>query len=329
MNDLNIDPAKAHKEATIADVLKFDRLRRPGAKLALEGFSVLDASCQSSRIGLEVIAGGAKSVVGLCSSDQAATRAKAQCPTGTFIEGSSRNLGSQKFDLIIFSDDANGGLLDKTEFSRLGRLLAPGGTLVLQCRVIRDGYRSRSWRMVESAGRLGRVPVLQFLTDNILQSFEVRQVGKGVLDTGETVQQLVFHCVQRLRFAILLTGGAGIGKSNLSRLLQRRNVPCYLTDELLSRLIRIGNHKVSSRFDALLAQKLTPANLDLASRFIEENGLARSLAEIIVKECPLEFPIFVVEGEAVKHPLIQRQVRKALSDRGIRVLIMTKLAEIG
>jgi hypothetical protein len=324
LNDIGSRPITDTSAKAISAILRFDRLGAQSGGRPFQNLAVLDGVCRSGDICLEALAFGAASVTGLCRSRQVAEAAKAECPQGTFIDGSWQQLPLAKFDVVVLSCDDDTELPDKAGFRRLEQCLTANATLILRCVVVRDGVQSSGWRTKTINGKPVRVPVNRHLIENVLACYDVRQLNREAVELDSQLQRIVLHCFKREHVAILIAGKSNIGKSNLARLLRQRNIPCYSTDELLVRLVNSEKYKMSGKLDKLLEQKFSAGNLAVVSHFIEKNDLAEPFSELIASECPREFPMFVIEGEALNHPGIFEQACKKLRKNNLQILVLRK-----
>ncbi len=103
----------------------FDQLTQPGVQ-------ALDAGCGTGRHAAALVERGAE-VLGVDQSPEMLAVARAQVPTATFVEGDLERLPaeSDRFDLAVASLTLCHLPDPTTAVAELGRVLRPGGTLVI------------------------------------------------------------------------------------------------------------------------------------------------------------------------------------------------------
>jgi SAM-dependent methyltransferase len=310
--------APPHEQDADLAALRLKRLRRPGAARPLDGFDVLDLSCGDGARCAAALELGAASVTGIDRDEAALAAARAHCPEGRFSAGSWWDVPDRAFDLIFFVGAMHLEPRPKPFFDRLATHLNPGGTLIVDCNVVSGGGTAAFWRT--GPGHPGRRHAVQdHLFNTVLAGYAARIATRRGGGRDGAVSHFVLHCTPRLSAALLLTGPSGSGKTVLARQFRGNGIPAYSVDGLLARLIARpprGSGEQAS-LGALHEQEFTRAKLDEVARFIEDGDFVAEFARLIGEECPVEAPVFAIEGEALRYPTIQRAVQKELGSRGV------------
>ncbi len=311
--------------------LKAIRLESLGwnkAQKPLQGMSVLDLGCNEGFFCMQALKLGAERVVGIDRKKSCIKSSRKRCPEGEFLHGSWWDLPSERFDIILFLSAIHYESEQKALFKKLKRHLTPNGHLVLECGVfINPGVRS--WHAVTRRDGLFKYPTQELLVYDLLSEFAVRRKGPSVKQRGDPVSRYVWHCSPKKPSVILITGRSKSGKSNLSFDLNKRDLPVYKTDTLLSDLVR-GRKLPEWMISKTLNNRFNdnPLNLAKVALYLIEQGFVEEFCDAIVAESPLEAMLCVIEGEALRYPGIQKALLKKLKAAGAKVWIMRPAAEV-
>jgi SAM-dependent methyltransferase len=319
-------PGSSDSQAKLERLL-LERLKRTGAEYPLEGFSVLDVGCNEGffcNVAREL---GATRVVGIDRSAGVIELARQRFPDITFIHGSWWEVPEERFDVILFLSAIHYEPEQKRLLDFLATRLKPGGTLVLECGVVRDPHRGTTagWRAIERSDGLRRYPTLSYLREALLASYAVRAVGPSVSQKGDPIPRTVLHCTPRRPVALLISGESKSGKSTLADLLHTKGILTYSTDSLFSHLVT-NDAYFRSDLSKWLRKRLGPQrNWSVAAKLVVEHAREQAFSEQVVAELPFDnTTVFVVEGEALRHDKIRCAIHQALQERGVIVWIVER-----
>lgn len=276
----------------------------------LRGKRVLDLGCNEGFFCREAVRQGAALVVGVDTMKLAIDSARRRVPEAEFIHASWWEIRDQQFDVILFLSAVHyepdpGALL-----RHLATLLAPGGTLVLECGVRKTRAR-QGWEVVNRADGPFRYPTQAYI-GTLLAGYAWRYIGPSVTQRGDPVDRNVYHCRRRRPSVILLHGESGTGKSGIARAIGREgNV--YAVDSLLEELFNRPRFIGLPIYQAITATHQGAHFTSAKTMFAEIRalGLLDAFLDLMVMELPLDLDVTLVEGEALSDP----QVRALLADR--------------
>ena len=305
--------------------LNLDMLQRPGTKLPLKGFSVLDIGCNEGFFCLAALELGAASVTGIDKNKTSIERARQHCPEGNFIHGSWWDLPNEQFDLIFFLSSLHYEPREKRLLDELARHLKPEGVLVLECGVVHDGQGAPGWRQVKRGDGPKRYATMEHMMHNLLGAYVARRVAKSVDQKGDPVPRYVFHCRPRRPMALLIGGRSKSGKTTLADKLASQAIPTFRTDQLFGRLI--GSPLYENTILGAFTRGLKTRDFAALSRAIVAHDHAADLARLIAAEIPADCPLFCIEGEVLTYEDVLTPLTDELNIRGIDVWNVIKQRE--
>jgi SAM-dependent methyltransferase len=302
--------------------LMLARLKRPGAKRPLEGFSVLDIGCNEGFFCNAARELGATRIVGIDRSKAYIELARQRFPDINFLQGSWWDVPEEKFDLVLFLS----AIHYEPEQSRLLGFLAtrlkPNGTLVLECGVASDRMvePNEGWRAVMRNDGLRRYPTPSYLQEFLLANYVTEKIGPSVAQRGDPIPRFVFHCTPRRPIALFISGAQNSGKTTLANILRSRSILTYSIDSLFLRLVSVEAYFRSDLSKRLREQLGEKRSWRVAADVIVKDGREREFCEQVVTELPLENAVlFAIEGEALSRQTIRSTMEQTLQDRGIVV----------
>jgi SAM-dependent methyltransferase len=292
----------------------------------LRGKAVLDLGCNEGFFCIEAVRQGATRVVGIDRKQELIESARRRCPDATFIRGTWWDIPNERFDCIFFLSAIHYEPQQRKLLRKLVDHLTPTGVLVLECGVIRN-IVARAWCTVKRSDGVRRYPTQQLLMRDLLADYAVRPAGQSVKQKGDPVDRYVFHCTPHGPIAMIIAAPSLSGKTNLSFQLEKRDVPTYATDALITRLIKERGQqwrpiarKLSERFPRRKSPDLAQAALHIV-----ENHLEDELCDIIVAEVPTEASIFCIQGDVLRHPTVLDALKQKLVARRIRPWLVNPL----
>jgi len=317
----DFDGTGASKSKEKLAALRLERLPRKDRKaIPLKGKTVLDLGCNEGFFCAEAVRQGATRVVGIDANAELIGSARARCSEATFIRSSWWDIPKERFDVIFFLSAIHYEKEQKRFLNKLLDHLNPGGVLVLECGVF-NVHGAREWRAVKRPNdAVRRYPTRELLINDLLSGYATLLVGKSIMQKGDPVPRLVYHCTPRRSTALLVSGKGGSGKTNLARSFARKDVPTYGTDSTLTRLL--GDEYLSWHPLAVRLKETFPKtrriHLGEVSLFIVEQKLEDDLCDLFISEIPGECELFCVEGEVLRHPTVLAALQKRLRKMNIR-----------
>jgi SAM-dependent methyltransferase len=325
--------SKSHEKLHALRLDDLAALTKRDAASPFKGLSVLDLGCNEGFFCIEAVRQGAAAVVGIDANAGFIDSARKRCPQATFLNTSWWDIPDERFDVVLFLSTMHYEPNPKGLFDKISRHLKPDGRLILECGVITDhtehGYRVggdlRAWRTVKRADGVMRYPTSDLLVRDLLSSYAVRFIGLSVPQVGDPIPRYVYHCAVKAPVALLVAARGGTGKSSLSLDLDTHGIPTYATDMLLWRLARDTRHAWRPLAQLIIARFVDngePLDVAAVGALVADSGLEGELADVIVQECARDAMLFCVQGDALGHEKILRQVVAKLEAVNVRPWIV-------
>ncbi|MBH1965667.1 MAG: methyltransferase domain-containing protein [Comamonadaceae bacterium] len=289
----------------------------------LRGKRILDLGCNEGFFCREALNQGAASVHGVDRSSHFIEAARKLVPNATFTNESWWDLRSGQYDVIFFLSAIHYEDRQRELLHHLSGLLAPGGTLVLECGLWLSAP-NQAWHVIQRHDGPMRYPTKMHLENTLLADYSIRYIGPSVMQSGDPVPRHVYHCRRKNKSVILVHGESGIGKTAITRQIAH-NQNSYSTDDLLHRLF---NEQTMNGLPirSTIVKKLQHTHLDsaveMASKIIEL-GLVKDFCALMVQELPLDLELTVVEGQALSDPDVRRELMDLLRHRGVSAWELT------
>jgi len=321
------DVKGASKSAAKLKALQLENLpnRSSDPSNPLKGMAVLDIGCNEGFFLGEALRQGAMSVLGIDAQKGVIESARKRFPEGEFLVGSWWEIPDRKFDLIFFLSAIHYEPNQRKLLDKLATFLTPTGVLVLECGVGKSNLSGdKMWQTVKRWDGVKRYPTFELLTNDLLESYAPRWIGNSVSQEGDPIPRKVFHCSLRKPSAILLAGPSQQGKTVLMRQFGEKGIDTFQTDSLLNRIISDDAYGWSKVGQGIVKFRAPGGiRLDHVAKFIVDNDLSESFAEILALELPVEGKLVIVEGEALNHPSIAKATIKHLNEQGVKCWSMT------
>jgi SAM-dependent methyltransferase len=308
--------------AKLAALQLEELVRQPGLP-PLHGQRMLDLGCNEGFFCRAAIDQGAARVLGVDRSRHFIEAARRQVPQAEFLEASWWDVRSGPFDVILLLSAIHYEPRQRELLRHLSTLLAPGGTLILECGMWEHTPR-QGWQVVNRHDGHKRYPTRSHLQDTLLSDYAWRYIGRSVSQAGDPVERHVYHCRRRKPAVVLVHGDGGIGKTTVARAIGRdQNV--YSTDELLYQLFHYARY-AGLRIREVVAKSLTDSPPTTALGMFDEVtrlGLVEAFAQLLIEELPLDLDVTIVEGQALTDPVLRGHLIRHLKDKGVDCWAMT------
>ncbi|WP_051236757.1 class I SAM-dependent methyltransferase [Ottowia thiooxydans] len=291
----------------------------------LRGKRILDLGCNEGFFCREAITQGAASAHGVDRSSHFIEAARRLVPKATFANKSWWEVRSGQYDVIFFLSAIHYEDRQRELLRHLSGLLAPGGTLVLECGVGPPTiHGSQAWHVIKRHDGPMRYPTRSYLEQTLLADYSIRYIGPSVMQSGDPVPRHVYHCRRKKTSAILVHGESGIGKTALTAQIAH-NQNSYSTDNLLNRLF--NDHTLNGLpIRDMILNKCGHAHFDSAAdmmRKILELGLTKDLGALLVQELPLDLDLIIIEGQALSYPELRSHLLELLKLKGVSAWELT------
>jgi len=303
--------------------LRLEELSQHPGLPPLRGKRVLDVGCNEGLFCRVAVDQGAAHVLGVDRSPHFIEAARRQVPQAEFLEASWWDIRDGDFDVIFFLSAIHYERKQRELLRHLSSLLAPGGTLILECGMW-DHSPRQGWQAVVRHDGLKRYPTRSHLQDSLLSDYAWRYIGRSVAQTGDPVDRHVYHCRLRKPAVILVHGEGGVGKTTIARSIGRdQNV--YSTDELLYQLFHYTRYS-GLHIREVIAKSLTEGPPSTAHEMFETLaglGLTEPFARLLIEELPLDLDVSIVEGQALSDPALRGHLIRNLREKGVDCWAMT------
>lgn len=212
-----------------------EKLKRIRLPRSLAGKSVLDLGCNEGFFSVTAKQLGAARVVGIDHDIRSIERARARVAgLGLEIEFISRDiveLPLEKFDYVLLLSTLHYIPEPARLLADIRRILAPGGTLVLEIGVAPRQHGASLERAMRS------IDDRFFATEELLRQvwldgYAVRDIGPSIMQSGDPVRRRVFHCTPARTSVVFIPGRGGQGKTSLA--WQLRSDAVIATDQLFN-----------------------------------------------------------------------------------------------
>ncbi|MFD1381202.1 class I SAM-dependent methyltransferase [Fodinicurvata halophila] len=241
-------------------------------------------------------------------------------PEAEFVHGSWWDVPDDQFDVILLLSAIHYEKNQKKFLEMLLEHLSPKGTLILECGIANEQPNIRRWDTVKRHDGIKKYPTRALLTQDILERFAVRSAGRSVDQAGDPVPRYVFHCTRRQSTALLIPGLSGIGKSQLGTHFANLGTPVYATDSLILRLSKNPNYSwrpLAKAVQDIVVEKGQDWGA-VGEKIASDDELGREAVDIIIEEIPKEVPLFIIEGDLLRHEFIISELISRIKTDGIR-----------
>ena len=292
---------------------KLEKLCMPDS---FKGLYVLDIGCNEGFFCIDAINRGANRVVGIDSSPDFIKKAKERCNKVEYIHSNWWNLPNEKFDIIYFLSAIHYEERQKVLLDYICSHLNPKGMLVLECGVINNrNFDEKQWIPVyRKIDGYRKYPTMKYLTENLLDRFQVKYIGESVSQSGDSVERYVFHCMPKEISAILIRGD--LQDVTLIHKFLRTNATLINADKMIRLIMKSDLIK---KFTSKILES-TDVNFDVLSCVLNlsENDL-NDCINLIFDMCPMDILDIVIYGESLKDDRFFNNLIKKLQGKKINV----------
>lgn len=281
----------------------------------LTGKTLLDIGCNEGFFVQEALRRGAKKAVGIDISHDLITKAKLRTPNGRFEVMSWWDLGSEKFDYILFLSAIHYERDQRRLLTKLSFNLEEGGTLILECGVVLDD--SSQWKLVQRHDGVFRFPTLGYLENTLLDGYTSRFIGPSVTQSGDPLGRYVIHCNVVQPVVHVVYGWSGSGKTGYSQIFKRQGIRVVSTDVIMSAVAQ--NLKGSNDpFISYLSQNLHLGDIDRFCKKMVADGRGNQFAKFVMRFISRDDEVTIIEGFPFMIPHVRALFEIAVRDGGFR-----------
>lgn len=288
----------------------------------LSGKSLLDIGCNEGFFCAAALQRGASRVVGIDVNPELVRKAQNRIPGAEFHAKSWWEIGSEKFDYILFLSAIHYEPEQKRLLRRLLESLKPDGTLILEAGAEPDYYKSE-WKWVVRHDGLVRFPTFSLLFDDLLDGYSVRDMGKSVMQSGDPQPRYVFHCHRRKPTIVCVSGQSGAGKSNFSRLFAKRNIRTIHLDPTLGYFANLPTGR-NQGFVEYIKHVLHECHFDVFrfTQCVERDKRTDEFAQFLLRLAIKDDEITIMEGYPFTNAAISSAFREIATKSGYKVAFL-------
>jgi SAM-dependent methyltransferase len=271
---------------------KLTRLKMPAD---LTGKAILDIGCNEGFFCNQALKRGAEKVVGIDMDERflAEARQRYSDPRLTYIHQGWNTLPEGPFDLILWTSAMHYELDPQKILSSIADILAPTGTLILECGVQIAPRKEMVYSLRHDGGLW--YPTLPLIENMLTKAgFSFRMVSHAELVGTDPIPRVVFHCTRRLPTVMLVGGTTGTGKSDLASQLYSSATKVISLDHFISRIWQAKwQHTPLEKF---IKETINPASLGQTYDGIDANDLTDAYVTLLSKGIAATDEMVVIEG---------------------------------
>ena len=270
---------------------KLGRLMLPGD---LAGKRVLDIGCNEGYFSNLARERGATEVFGIdfVKSNIDFARQRYTDPAIQFLHQSWDRLPAGQFDLVLWTSAMHYDLDPRAVADRIFDALSPTGLFVLECGVIKEP--GKEFFPFPRVADTRWYPTMDFLIEEILARFSVRQVAQSEIANGDFVPRSVFHCKKALPVVMLVRGASGSGKTTVAQRLKGSATKVVYLDVLVSRM---GSSSFPhSPLEQFFIDTYNPADLGAIYFGIDRAGMTDAYAHLLAAGVAATDELVLFEG---------------------------------
>ncbi|MBW8778114.1 MAG: methyltransferase domain-containing protein [Burkholderiales bacterium] len=260
----------------------------------LTGKRVLDVGCNEGFFSALARERGASEVIGIDFVKENIDFARERyADRGVqFRHQSWGSLPEGPFDLVLWTSAMHYELDPRSVANAICDRLAPDGLFVLECGVIMQP--GKEFVPVPRIADTRWYPSRDFLVDEILSRFSVRQVAQPEIAQGDFVPRSVFHCKKALPIVLLIRGQTGTGKSTVAERLKNSATKSISLDVFVSRMGT--NRHPHNDFEKFVIEHYDPANLSKIYSGIDSANYTKQYVELLAAGIAKTDEVVIFEG---------------------------------
>lgn len=298
---------------------KLEALRLP----SLEGKSFLDLGCNAGFFCNHALEQGAKRVVGVEKTKSYIEPARAQMPDAEFVSSDWADFQtSEKFDVIINLSAFHYAKDPSALLSKIHDMLTPNGVFVFEGGVVQQNLYSLWIPVTRGVGTVW-YPTRKLWESVLLKNFSFRFVGPSVLQKGDALPRVVYHCQKKMRSWTLVSGKRQEGKTSYASSLSSDNHVDldWMMRSVLTNTMYTGDKHVRE----FCKQMKRTKRLGDTVRWIDTDRKASAIANHIIQYMPKECDL-VIEGFLLSNDLFLKHFQLAAKALGVRLWHSQKIS---
>ena len=260
----------------------------------LAGKRVLDIGCNEGYFcGLAAERGAVETIgIDFVAANIKAAEQRYKRDGVQFLLQSWAELPEGSFDLILWVSAMHYEMDPRSVVNAIASRLAPGGLFVLECGVMMSP--GKEFMPIPRIADTRWYPSRDFLFNNILAAFSVRQVAEPEIADGDFVPRAVFHCQKALPIVLLIRGHTGDGKTTLVERLRASATKLIDLDVIVSRMGR--NAYPHDPLEQFMVSNYDPTDLTRIYQGIDDNNFTRQYADWLTSAVAPTDEVVILEG---------------------------------
>jgi SAM-dependent methyltransferase len=261
----------------------------------LTGKSLLDLGCNEGFFCREALRRGATKVVGVDSNADLLKKAALRAPGAHFHSGTWWDMPAGKYDYILFLSAIHYERNQSKLLDYLSNFLTTTGTLILECGILHE-FASERMYLLDRHDGLFVYPTWRKLLEKQLSSYAVRDYGRSVMQNGDPMPRLIFHCSKKRPTVIIITAPSRSGKTVLAREFSAKGIPTIFLDAFYQQIRTESNKSPFSAAWRYFNSKFESQNNASALQEVAQEGRESLINDLVIQVINPDDSLTVVEG---------------------------------
>lgn len=276
-----------------------------------DNLSVLDIACNEGFFCLDALKRGARRVVGIDKNAYIIQRAKQHSVDIEYICTDWWHLPDEKFDIIYFLSAIHYEKNQNLLLSYISEHLTEKGILILECGIYPNDVIY--WGISNRFDGDKLYPSQMLLEALLHKHFYTRFKGRSVQQYGDDIPRVVYHCTKKQKICILMSGGPGVGKTTLARLLTNNDSVITMGTDMIFYKIMNGSFTSTKYHEIIDMIKKNCEPLKI-SRFYKKCDVKfkHKFVSLVLDIMPKDFEIVILEGYSLSDPYTKETIQHAL-----------------